>query len=190
MSDSTRRAYYSDLQDFMTKTGRGLPTDIESVLNYLNACANHINPRSLRRRLSMIRKWHQLHRVPDPTNDLTITEKIKAIARIHGSPKVKAKAVRLPALLQMVECCDEHSSLLYIRNKALLLMGYFGAFRRSELVSLVWESIDFVPEGMAIQLPRSKTDQSGEGFVCAIPWSQSLLPRARAFKLARCLGKI
>ncbi len=170
MSESTRRAYYSDLQDFMTKMGVGFPADTKSVLIYLERCADHINPRTLRRRLSMIRKWHRLHCVPDPTNDLAIKEKIKAIARTHGTPKIKAKAVRLPALLQLVKYCDEHSSLLYIRSKALLLMGYFGAFRRSELVNLVWESIDFVPEGMTIQLPRSKTDQSGEGFVCAIPF--------------------
>ena len=48
-------------------------------------------------------------------------------------------------------------------------MGYFGAFRRSELVNLTWESIEFVPEGLVIQLPRSKTDQSGEGLTSAIP---------------------
>ncbi|WP_423063563.1 site-specific integrase [Candidiatus Paracoxiella cheracis] len=83
---------------------------------------------------------------------------------------MKAKALRLPALLQLIGYLETHSSLLYIRHKALLLIGYFGAFRRSELVNLVWESIDFVPEGMTIQLPRSKTDQSGEGFVCAIPF--------------------
>ncbi|WP_423064299.1 site-specific integrase [Candidiatus Paracoxiella cheracis] len=170
MSESTRRAYYSDLQDFLTKTGRALPTDIESVLQYLEACTDQVNPRTLRRRLSMIRKWHQLHRMPDPTHDLSIKEKITAIARTHGTPKVKAKALRLPALLQLIAYLETHSSLLYIRNKALLLIGYFGAFRRSELVNLVWESIDFVPEGMTIQLPRSKTDQSGEGFVCAIPF--------------------
>lgn len=170
MSESTRRAYYSDLQDFMTKTGRGFPADTDSVLGYLAVCADRINPRTLRRRLSMIRKWHQLHRVADPTRELAVKETMNAILRTHGTPKVKAKAVRLPALLQLVKYCDEHSSLLYTRNKALLLVGYFGAFRRSELVNLVWESIEFVPEGMTIQLPRSKTDQRGEGFVCAIPF--------------------
>lgn len=170
MSESSRRAYYSDLQDFMTKTGSALPTNVESVLHYLKECSDQVNPRTLRRRLSMIRKWHQLHRLSDPTNDLSVKEKIKAISRTCGTPKVKAKALRLPALLQLVAYLDTHSSLLYIRNKALLLIGYFGAFRRSELVNLVWESIDFVPEGMTIQLPRSKTDQSGEGFICAIPF--------------------
>lgn len=170
MSEATRRAYYSDLKDYSTQSIAGLPASIQSVLDYLHCRADQLNPRTLRRRLSMIRKWHQLHRLPDPTNDLVIKDKIKAISRAHGTPKVKAKALRLPALLALVNYCDAHRSLLCTRNKALLLMGYFGAFRRAELVSLVWESIEFVPEGMTIQLPRSKTDQQGEGFICAIPF--------------------
>ncbi len=87
-----------------------------------------------------------------------------------ASLKSKPRHCRLPALLQLVRTLEAHRSLINIRNKALLLIGYFGAFRRSELVSLRWEHVEFVSEGLLIQLGRSKTDQSGEGFLCAIPF--------------------
>ena len=70
----------------------------------------------------------------------------------------------------MVEHLNKESSLLNQRNRALLLLGFFGAFRRSELVSLKWEQVSFVTDGMIITLPRSKTDQTGEGAQCIIPF--------------------
>lgn len=63
--------------------------------------------------------------------------------------------------------------LIDYRNRTLLLVGFFGAFRRSELVNIKWSDITFVPEGMEVLVPRSKTDQSGEGQVCAIPASDN-----------------
>ncbi len=72
--------------------------------------------------------------------------------------------------------------LIDIRNNALLQLGFFGAFRRSELVSIQWEHIRFVPEGIEILIPRSKTDQSGEGQVCAIPYGNELLCPVKALK--------
>lgn len=63
--------------------------------------------------------------------------------------------------------------LIDCRNQALLLIGFFGAFRRSELVNLQWKDIRFVPEGIEIQIVRSKTDPGGEGQVCAIPKSEN-----------------
>lgn len=170
MSTSTRRAYYSDLQVFIEKTGRALPVTMDVILDYLDRAADQVNPRTLCRHLSMLRKWHRLHHHPDPTNAIAVKEKIQSIARSQGKPKAKAKALRLTALLQLVGYLDQLPSLINIRNKALLLIGYFGAFRRSELVNLTWEAIEFVSEGMIIQLERSKTDQSGEGLTCAIPF--------------------
>ncbi len=62
------------------------------------------------------------------------------------------------------------SQIFDLRNRALLLIGYFGAFRRSELVSIRYENITFKEEGIEILIPKSKTDQGGEGQVCAIPY--------------------
>ena len=61
-------------------------------------------------------------------------------------------------------------------------MGFFGAFRRSELVAIHWEQVEFVPEGMEILISRSKTDQAGEGRICAIPYGDALLCPVRALK--------
>lgn len=168
MSENTRRAYYADLQAFLMQGGV-LPTPIEALIPYLEQCAGTLNPRTLQRRLSMIRKWHQLRRLPDPTGDPVVRDTLKGIARTYGQPKVKASALRLPALLQLLTYLKEHPSLKHTRNQALLLMGYFGAFRRAELVNLRWESMEWAPEGLLIQLDRSKTDQIGEGLTCAIP---------------------
>ena len=166
----SKEPYYSDLNDFRLKTGQSLPTTTEGILNYLDQCQDQLNPRTVSRRLSSISKWHRLHRRPDPTQEIAVKETLKTRARSYGQPKVKAKALRLPALLQLVRTLEAHRSLINIRNKALLLIGYFGAFRRSELVSLRWEHVEFVSEGLLIQLGRSKTDQSGEGCLCAIPF--------------------
>ena len=71
----------------------------------------------------------------------------------------------LKASIRLIDC----------RNAALLQIGFFGAFRRSELVSLTWENIHFVPEGVEILIPHSKTDQGNEGQVCAIPYGNDTL---------------
>ena len=68
------------------------------------------------------------------------------------------------------------------RNNAILQLGFFGAFRRSELVTIAWEHIRFSPEGIEVLLPRSKTDQAGEGQVCAIPYGNDTLCPVKALE--------
>lgn len=94
---------------------------------------------------------------------------MRGIARLHGRPKKQAMALRLRDLDQLISYLKESPSLKNTRDRALLLVGFFGAFRCSELVSLSWEQVSFVGEGMILTLPRSKTDQTGEGERCVIP---------------------
>jgi integrase len=75
----------------------------------------------------------------------------------------------------MVSYLKASSRLIDIRNNTLLQIGFFGAFRRSELVAICWEHIQFVPEGIEVLIPRSKTDQAGEGQTCAIPYGDKHL---------------
>ena len=169
-SDNTRLAYQTDIQHFL-KQGGVLPATTDGIESYLRQCAPHYNPRTLRRRLTALRQWHVLKGHPDPTQNPAIHKTLRGIARLHGRPKIQATALRLIDLDRIVAYLNEAPErLLPIRNRALLLTGFFGAFRRSELVSLTWPQIQFVTDGMVVTLPRSKTDPTGEGTRCIIPF--------------------
>ncbi len=168
-SDNTRRAYQSDIEHFLKEGGK-LPTSPEVLEAYLRKCAEHFNPRTLKRRLTALRQWHRLKGHPDPTAAPLVNKTLSGIARLHGQPKQQAAALRLKDLDQIIEHLNKKPTPLSIRNKALLLVGYFGAFRRSELVALKWEQVKFESDGMIVLVPRSKTDQSGEGSHCVIPF--------------------
>lgn len=168
-SDNTRIAYQKDIRDFV-KRGGVLPATPEIVEQYLRDCAGDINPRTLKRRLTALRQWHRLQNETDPTDNPLVIKTLKGISRLHGKPKRQAAALRLKDLDKIVSFLKQSESKLNIRNQALLLLGYFGAFRRSELVSLTWEQVCFVSDGVTVLLPRSKTDQAGEGAQCIIPF--------------------
>lgn len=178
-SDNTRRAYQADIQHFQ-KCGGQLPATPNMIEAYLKECAPHYNPRTLVRRVTALRQWHKLKQFDDPTKSLLVSKTLRGILRLHGKPRKQAPALRLKELDQMMVFAKENPSLINTRNRALLLLGFFGAFRRSELVSLTWEQICFVGDGMTIILPRSKTDQLGEGQRCIIPFGNDLRCPVRA----------
>ena len=95
---------------------------------------------------------------------------MKGITRIHGIPKKQAAAIRLGDLDRITDYLKTNPSILNVRNMALILVGFFGAFRRSELANLKWKDISFVGDGMVIKVQRSKTDQAGQGADCVIPF--------------------
>ena len=171
-SDNTRQAYQSDVRHFM-QSGAALPASVDNILHYLQHYAATLNPRTLERRLTAIRNWHLYQGFADPTAHAFIRKTLSGIKNIHGKPKDKAPPITLETLSCMVNYLKTSSRLIACRNAALLQIGFFGAFRRSELVSLRWEDIHFVPEGVEILIVRSKTDQNGEGQICAIPYGNS-----------------
>jgi site-specific recombinase XerD len=93
-------------------------------------------------------------------------ENLHGIKRILGSRQKAKKPLLINDLKLIIKAIDKEK----IRDKALILLGFSGGFRRSELVSILHEDIEFVPEGVKILIKRSKTDQSGEGIVKAIPY--------------------
>ncbi len=180
-SDNTRRTYQSAIRHFEGWGGL-LPASESMVISYLLAHAERLNPRTLSLRLTALRQWHRFQKFPDPTNGAEVRKTLKGIERIHGQPKRKAKAFRLEDLERMIVGLAESKHMKSVRDRALLLVGFFGAFRRSELVGLnidhlVWES-----EGVIITLPRSKTDQTGEGKIKALPYGEGLLCAASALR--------
>lgn len=169
-SDSTRRSYAFDIQDFMRWGGR-LPTTSEIVGQYLiDRIATH-SIHTLKRRLIALRAAHtQLGHV-DPTNSPYIRHLLRGMQRIHGSSQRRARPILREELRQM------HSFMLGMRgarDSALLLLGFCAALRRSELVAINVEDLEFTTRGLTLRLVKSKTDQTGQGRVIAVPRSLNL----------------
>jgi integrase len=173
-SQNTRKAYQADIRHFIAWGGL-LPTSSDVVMHYLHEHAKTLNTRTLTRRLTALRNWHQYQGFNDPTAHSAIRKTLVGIKNTHGKPKNKAAALTLEALTIMVVHLKKSNRLIDYRNCALLQLGFFGAFRRSELIDITWESIRFVKEGIEILIGRSKTDQGGDGQVCAIPYGDGVL---------------
>jgi integrase len=173
-SANTRKAYREDALHFIM-WGGVLPTTPAVLLRYLEAHAESLNPQTLKRRLTALKHWHVYQGLPDPTTHPLIRKTLAGITRIHGRPPEKAPALSIEQLALLVSHLAAKDRLVDWRNNALLQTGFFGAFRRSELVAIHWEQVTFVPKGMEILILRSKTDQEGEGKICAIPYGNKVL---------------
>jgi site-specific recombinase XerD len=180
-SQNTRKAYRQDIQHFIAWGGL-LPTTVSIIIRYLHDHADILNSRTLSRRLTALKHWHTYQEFPDPTEHPLVRKTLIGIQNTHGRPKEKAPAITMDQLVQMVSYLNTFNTLQGIRNSALLQIGFFGAFRRSELSAMQWEHINFVTEGVEILIPRSKGDQVGEGQVCAIPYGDDTLCPVTALK--------
>lgn len=170
-SDNTRKAYRSAIRQF-EKWGGRLPSDRDPVVRYLLARAETLNSRTLDLHLTAISQWHHYQGIIDPVRDPLVRKTMDGIRRTHGQPKRKAKALRLEHIAQMVKHLQQRpDSKKKYRDIALVLTGFFGAFRRSELVAIQIGDLVWEPEGLIIRLPRSKTDQQATGLVRALPFA-------------------
>jgi integrase len=180
-SDNTRRAYRSAIRHFLA-WGGVLPSDEPMVVRYLLSYAQTLNPRTLTLRLTALSQWHIHQRFPDPASTPTVRKTLAGISRIHGKPRKKAKALPLEDLQGIIACLAARDGLKALRDNALLQLAFFGGFRRSEIVRLSVDNIAWERQGIVITLPRSKTDQQGEGIVKAIPFGDGICCPARALR--------
>lgn len=180
-SENTRRAYQGDIRHFESWGGR-LPATTQSILKYLHAFADTLNPRTLARRLTALRQWHRCQQFPDPTTPPLVAKTMAGILRVHGRPKKRAHPLLPEHLIQIVRYLTSRTGLGALRDVALLQTGFLGAFRRSELAAIRYEHISWQPEGIEILIPRSKTDPTGEGQYCVIPTGNSELCAVRGLK--------
>lgn len=180
-SENTRRAYRSAIRHFLA-WGGVLPSDEPAMIRYLLAYAQPLNPRTLALRLTALSQWHLHQGFADPASTPTVRKTLTGIMRVHGKPKKKAKALPLEDLERIVMRLASINSLKAKRDNALLQVGYFGGFRRSEIVGLKVQHVAWEPEGIVITLPRSKTDQQGQGIVKAIPYGNSACCPASALR--------
>lgn len=180
-SNNTRKAYRSDISHF-EQWGGLLPATHESIVRYLQAYASTLNPRTLARRLTALKHWHTYQEFPDPTNHPVIAKTLAGITRVHGRPKDKAIPLTPQELAQIALRLHTNGALSAMRDNALLQIGFFGALRRSELVSICVDHIEWETQGIVILIPQSKTDQAHEGQFCAIPFGRDLLCPITALK--------
>ncbi len=181
-SDNTRKAYRSAIRQF-EKWGGRLPTDRETIVRYLLARAGSLNTRTLDLHLTALSQWHHYQGMNDPVHDPLVRKTMEGMRRTHGQPKRKAKALRLEHIAQMVGVIQQWpDTVKRRRDLAMVLTGFFGAFRRSELVAIQVVDLIWEPEGLIIQLPRSKTDQKAVGMTRALPYSEPGCCPATAIK--------
>lgn len=172
-SPNTLRAYAADLRDFERYCRRrGVafhPATSQTVAAYLAFLADQgRRVATLERRLAAISQAHQLAGFPSPTADAHVRSVFKGIRRHHGSAPSPKAPIMIEDLRAMIAALPERPR--GIRDRALLLLGFAGGFRRSELTSLTRADVEFCRDGLVVTLRRSKTDQEGEGRRVAIPY--------------------
>lgn len=166
LSSSTRTAYLSDLAHFQN-WGGSIPTTPERVAQYLVAHADALSVATLNRRVAALAKVHRSRGFNNPTSAEIVKATLRGLKRVKGSAQRQAAPLIREDLFQVLEATG--SRVKDIRDRALLLIGFAGAFRRSELIGLDWEDVVPVRQGLEISLRRSKTDQYGAGRKIGVP---------------------
>ena len=162
---NTQRAYKSDLKDFnkwCEINGQiPFPVSPETLAAYVSHLADTCKWATINRRLAAISKLHQLNNSETPTQNRIFKIVMDGIKRTKGVRQKQAPAFKLNILKQLLRDFETktHADL---RNKALLLLGFTGAFRRSELVALNVEDLNFTEEGLVVSMQKSKTNQYGD----------------------------
>ena len=178
-ANNTIRAYKSDFKDFSlfcTQNGfKSLPSDPKIVSLYLtHLSTKNIKISTLRRRLVSIGVIHRLKGHYLDTKHPSIIENVMGIKRRKGSIQRGKKPLLIKNLKKIINVIDyiNDEEIKKLRDRSILLIGFSGGFRRNEIVSLDYNDLDFVSEGLKINLKRSKTDQFGEGSVKGLPYSE------------------
>jgi integrase len=151
-----------------------LPATPQTVALYLTDLAKTHKVSTLYRRLSGISQAHQAAGYVTPTTDAHVRLVFQGIRRTLGSAPAQKNAAITAEVRAMVETLSP-TSLIGVRDRALLLVGFAGAFRRSEVVSLAVADVTFASDGLIVQLRRSKTDQEGEGRKVGLPFGSNPL---------------
>jgi integrase len=168
LSENTRRAYLSDLAHFQAWGGK-LPATEEMLASYLAARAGRLNTSTLSRHLAALSKAHS-GALDNPAHSPLVRATMRGIMRRHRRPPGQAKPLLRDELVALLDATG--TGLRDVRDRALLLIGFAGAFRRSELVALNREDIAFCNEGVLLSVRRSKTDQHGRGRRIAVTYGK------------------
>ena len=175
-AQNTIRAYKSDFNDFtkfcIKHSLKSMPTEPKIVSLYLTHLSKVSKFSTLKRRLASINVMHKFKGHYLDVKHPVIVENLLGIKRqigIYQKPKKPILFNDLKIIIEQINKSKE-SDFKKLRNKSLILIGFSGGFRRSELVAITKDDIEFVQEGVKIFVKRSKSDQSGEGMIKAIPY--------------------
>lgn len=171
---ATKKAYRSDWKTFTTWVAdqglEPLPAAGSTVANYITYLAEAGRaPSTISRALTSIAQAHKTLDMVSPTTSPEVANVYKGIKRTKGTAQKRAKPLVIAELKRL--CDNMRPTFLGRRDKALVLLGWAGALRRSELVALDLDHVDFVDEGMTILIASSKTDQDGAGYKLGIPFA-------------------
>ena len=175
-ANNTLRAYRSDFKDFggfCAKHGfNSMPTDPKIVSLYLTHLSKTSKISTLRRRLVSIGVVHKIKGHYLDTKHPIIIENLMGIKRLKGSMQTGKKPILINHLKQIINVINNQDieEIVKQRNKTMILIGFGGGFRRTEIISINQEDLEFVDEGVKIIVRKSKTDQFGEGMIKGLPY--------------------
>jgi site-specific recombinase XerD len=174
-AESTLRGYRSDWRDFCAWCeGQGLtplPASPETIAAYIAECAGRLKTGTIQRRLNAIAEAHKAMGMDSPTSTGIVRNTLKGIRRTLGTATVQKAPTLIEDIRAMIDATD--AGLIGARDRALILLGFAGAFRRSELVALDFSDLAFSRDGLTVKLRRSKTDQEGAGRKVGIPYGSN-----------------
>lgn len=182
--ESTHRRYRQALEHFELGWGGLLPATSESVVRYLAESAESLTISTLRAHLAALSRWHIRQGFLDPTKDSQVREMLRGIRALHPYLPRQAEPLQLTELSRCIDWlltqqrgCPESARLAFLRDRALILMGFWRAFRSDDLCRLRVELIQIVAEGdLQLFLPGSKTDVDYLGRSFCVPALTRLCP--------------
>lgn len=177
-SDNTLKAYSADWSDFADwceyNNAQSLPASPESIVNYIAYLADSdAKANTISRRITAISENHVaagFSGEKNPAKDGLVRAAMAAIRREKGTFQRGKAPILLETLYLLADCFDDED-ITCIRDKALIFLGFAGAFRRSELIGVRYEDLTFTAQGLLIFIPKSKADQLGKGSTIAIPYA-------------------
>lgn len=188
--ENTRRSYQSAIQHFELEWGGFLPASADAVARYLADHAESLSVNTLRARLAALAQWHLSQGFPDPTKVPHVRKVLKGIAALHPSIEKRARPLQLMQLEKLVRWLDAEIAqaesaedprfrLALVRNRALVLLGFWRGFRSDELSRVQVEHVTVEPgRGMTLFLPRTKGDRAQLGTTFKAPALSRLCPVA------------
>jgi site-specific recombinase XerD len=192
--ENTRRSYESALRHFEVEWGGLLPASSQSVAHYLADHAGRLAANTLRQRLAALAHWHAAHGFADPTRAPVVRQVLRGIRALHPSAEKRAAPLQLAQLAQVADWLERAAlppgtgagagagseraaQLRGLRDRALLLLGFWRGFRGDELLRLRAEHLTVLPgQGMTCYLTRSKGDRQGVGATYKVPALSRLCP--------------
>lgn len=180
LAENTYRSYRADLKHFKA-AGGAIPCTAVQLAEYLASHAATLSVATIQHRIIAIHRAHLDAGQPSPALDPLVKRTMQGIRRTRGTAQRRVKALVKDDIIELVLTAEKQKPLKAARDVALILVGFAGAFRRSELVSILREDIAEFDHGLEIHIRRTKTQQEA-GHTVFIPCAKSSRCPVKALK--------